>query len=43
MLTMQSGVPGLKQSLSNKQTITPQKAMSNARSRAGSGSHRMGK
>ena len=43
MLTMQSGVPGLKQSLSNKQAVTPQKAISNARARAGSGSHRMGK
>jgi hypothetical protein len=43
MLMMQSAIPGFKQGLSNKTTVSSQKAMSNARARAGSGSHRAGK
>ena len=43
MFMMQGAIPGYKNSLSNKKTVTTQKAMSNARARAGSGSHRRGK
>ena len=43
MFMMQGAIPGYKNSLSNKKTVTTQKAMSNARGRAGSGSHRRGK
>ena len=43
MFMMQGAIPGYKNSLSNRKTVTTQKAMSNARARAGSGSHRRGK
>jgi len=43
MLTMQSNFPNRKNYVNNAKTVTPQKAMSNARARAGSGSHRAGK
>ena len=43
MLTMQSNFPNRKSFVNNAKTVSPQKAMSNARARAGSGSHRAGK
>ena len=43
MLTMQSGFPDRKNFVNNAQKISPKQAMSNARARAGSGSHRAGK
>ena len=43
MLTMQSNFPNRKSFVNNAKTVSPQKAMSNAKARAGSGSHRAGK
>ena len=43
MLTMQSAFPSHKSYVNNAKTVTSQNAISNARSRAGSGSHRAGK
>ena len=43
MLTMQSNFPNTKNRVNNSQKTSPKQAMSNARARAGSGSHRAGK
>ena len=43
MLTMQSNFPNRKSFVNNSKTVSPKKAMSNARARAGSGSHLSGK
>jgi len=43
MLTMQGNFPNRKSFVNNSKAVSPQKAMSNARARAGSGSHRSGK
>ena len=43
MLTMQSNFPNRKSFVNNSKAVSPQKPMSNARARAGSGSHRSGK